>query len=110
MNMNKIKAVVLLGVSLLVVAGATVLVLTNMSGEPWKVFVFWKDVAVRRGTVLLLAGVCGWLTWLLLRTCLPIGMRALRAAKQQDKAISQGKRLEELEARQAPQGPSRPGT
>jgi len=107
--MNKLKAVVFLGASLLVAAGAMVLVLTNMSGEPWKVFVFWKDVAVRRGTVLLLAGVCGWLTWLLLRTCLPVGMRALRAAKQQDKAESQGKRLEDLEARQVSQGPSKPG-
>ena len=82
--MLKFKAVVLLGVSAVVAAAALILVLTNM-GDPWDLHFYWRNVSLRPGWMLLIAGVVGCLIWRVCRVCVPAGITALRAAKRAGK-------------------------
>ena len=96
--MNKVKAIVFLGASVVVAAAALVLVLMNL-GDSWTLHFYWKSVQFSRALVLLGAGCAGIAVWLILRRCLPAGIRALRAVKAGAKSKAAEKRLAELESK-----------
>lgn len=83
--MLKFKAIVFLGLSAVLVIAALILVVMNM-GDLWELHFYWRQVNVRRGLMLLIAGVVGCVIWVVCRACLPAGITALRAAKRANKA------------------------
>jgi len=95
--MQKAKAIVLLSVSGLLLIAAIVLVITNW-GYAWQMHLYTRPLPVKGGPCLLLSAVIGIGIWMVCRTCIPSGIRAVRASKQRQIAKATQKRLKAIES------------
>jgi len=96
--MRKFKAIVLLGVCVVVVVAALWLMLSNLTAD-WTLHFYTVDFkALRRGWVLLAAAAVGVVIYLVLRYCLPAGLKALKAARMAGQARANHDRITRLEA------------
>ncbi|NQU74996.1 MAG: hypothetical protein HQ546_01620 [Planctomycetes bacterium] len=88
--MKKVKAIVLLGIPVLLFVAVLILILNNMDKD-WRLKLFTTDiVGARRGVVLFLAAVVAVIVWSICRICLPAGIRAVRALKEKKQTTAQG--------------------
>lgn len=90
--MQKLKAIVLLVISGLVLVAGLVLYLMNTGGD-WQFHLYYKDFNPSRGTVLLLAAVAGVVIFLVCRYVLPAGVRSLRTSMRTKRERQMQQRL-----------------
>jgi len=96
MNARLVKGYVLVTFSVLVLAAAAVLLLTNFDND-WKLKVFWRDRALPRAAWLLLAAGGGVVIWWVAWKVLPKGVAALRAGTAARRSRETARRVRELE-------------
>ena len=70
MNTKLLRGYFLLAAVMLILAGALVLLLTNMDND-WRLKVYWRDRIMPRAAWLVLAGIGGLVVWWTLRKMLP---------------------------------------
>jgi uncharacterized integral membrane protein len=92
----RLKAYVLLGVSLLLLIAVTVLIVGNL-GDTWTLHLYFKDVELVRGVWLLLTTIGAVLLYIVLKRTLPMGVRAWRSANRKQRDGEALHRLETLE-------------
>ncbi len=76
--MNKFKAIVLLGIPLILVIAAIVLIVMNI-GNPWTLHFYTVDFTTSRAVMMLIVAAVAVILWWLCRWMLPAGFRALSA-------------------------------
>ena len=99
--MKKLKAIVLLGVCVVVLAAAMWLLIVN-AGNEWELHFFVKTIPAKRWSVMLISALAGAAMYLILRTCLPAGLRTLKSLKAAKKSQAAEKRLADLESPKPP--------
>lgn len=93
----KFKAYALLGFAALVVVAAIVLILNNLDRD-WTMKVYYRDMTFRRGIVLLISALAGAAVYLIIRVCVPSGVRAWKSAAQGQRQKETEQRLKSLES------------
>ena len=94
--MNKLKAIVLLAISGILIIGALVLILVNWAGQVNDFRIFWHGTPVGLGLLLLLTAMVGILIWIICRSAIPAGLRSLGAARRAGQEKEAKQRLKEL--------------
>lgn len=97
MNMKLIKGYTLAILSLMILAAAGILVLTNM--DPWTLHVFSKSQTLPQSVWLLLAGAGGVIVWYTVLKLVPTAVASLRKGKKLHQTQSDHDRLKNLENR-----------
>ena len=93
----KFKAYALLGFVALVLVAAAVLVLNNLDRD-WTMKVYYRDMTFHRGIVLLISALAGVAVYLIVRVCVPSGMRAWKSAAQSHRQQDTQQRPHTLES------------
>jgi uncharacterized integral membrane protein len=108
--MNKLKAIVLLVISGILVIGSLVLILVNWASKATDFRRFWHGVPeIGLGLLLLLTAVGGVLVWVICRAAIPAGFRSLGAAQRAGREKESRQRLKELKDLQKQSKPAEPG-
>ena len=100
MNVKLLKGYVLAFVSLVVLTAAAFLVLNNIGGKPWELWVFWKPVSQRPAAWLVMAGLGGVVVYLTVRRLLPKAIADLREGTGIRRAKATARHVSQIEKNQ----------